>query len=351
MSFNAPMFKRLALRLAERKFVDIHSLSAKILTLHPEETVSLPPALYPEGALERITGLSPWRNWNQENRQILGGQAVLPPSLAHIIERADIVDAVIYKGPAKYHPGYGKEHVFVGKLAFRKRIANANLVTSVGGSNFFGAMLLDDFVFELSADDPENNIRLATKPYHHEAGYRELLDLDSSPLIQSASVGCLKIYTEPSNNSFRAARYRTLRERMRKNFKEATNSPRGVYLKRGTLGEPRSLVNEREIEEFCLAIGFVTVDPTKLSVEDIVRSTMNAPVVVSVEGSHLSHILFTIANQASLVVLQPPNRFSTVYKEFTDCMGMRFAFAVGLPASGGFTVPLEDVKRVLELIA
>lgn len=350
MRLNIPMLKRLALRLADRKFVDIHSLAARVLVLHPEETVSLPPAIHPEGSLERITGLSPWRNLSQENRQIFGGEVVLPPSLAYFVESVDIVGSIIYRGPAKYHPGYEPEQFILGELGSHKRIANANLVTTVGGSHFFGAMLLDDFVLELNADDPGNNIRLASKRYEHEPGYRELLGLNSSPLTRNASVGCLKLYTEPSNNSFKAARYHTLRERIRKNFKEATTSPRGVYLKRGSLGEPRLLVNEREIEQFCLGLGFVTVEPTKLSVEDIVRLTMDAPIVVSVEGSHMSHTLFTMANHASFVVLQPPDRFSTVYKEFTDCMGMRFAFAVGLPTSGGFTVPLDDMQRVLQLI-
>mgnify|MGYP006198448771 CR=1 FL=1 len=32
----------------------------------------------------------------------------------------------------------------------------ANLVTTIGGSHYFGALLLDDFVFELNAADPDS---------------------------------------------------------------------------------------------------------------------------------------------------------------------------------------------------
>lgn len=348
---NWPMVKRLILRFARGRYIGMDALAKRSLVLCPEEISILPKAIYLESSLERIKALSPWRNWSQEQLFIHGGKAELPASRAYLVEDVNVVGPFIYRGPAKYNPGFGPEQLLLKEAGSRQDIDRANLVTTWGGSHFFGALLLDDFVIELNADDPENNIRMKTKPYGHEATYRKLLGLNHSSLIEYARVGRLALYSEPSNNSFRTNRYRVLRGRLRENIDGGVAfAATGVYLKRGRTGEDRLLENEHVIETYLEQNGFDIVEPAALTVEEIVRRTMDAPVVISVEGSHISHILFSIAEEGALVVLQPPDRFSTVYKEYTDCMGMRFAFIVGLQSSGGFTVPLDEMKRVLDLI-
>ena len=352
IKINWPRVKRLILRFARGKYIGMDTLAKRMIVLCPEEIAILPKAIYLENSLERIHALSPWRNWSREQHLIHGGKTEHGASRAYLIEDVNVVGSFIYSGPATDNPGFGPEQLLLKKVGNRKDIDRANLVTTWGGSHFFGALLLDDFVFELNADDPENNIRMSTKPYEHEAAYRKLLGLNHSSLIEYARVGRLTLYSEPYNNSFRANRYRILRGRLRENMGGGvTHAATGVYLKRGRTGEGRLIDNEEAIETYLERNGFDIVEPAALTVEEIVRRTMDAPVVISVEGSHISHILFTIADEGTLVVLQPPGRFSTVYKEFTDCMGMRFAFIVGLESSGGFTVPLDEMKRVLDLIA
>lgn len=348
---NFPMVKRLILRFARGRYIGMDALAKRTIVLCPEEIACLPKAIYLESSLERIKALSPWRNWSQEQLIIHGGKTEISASLAYLVEDVNVVGPYIYSGPATDKPGFGPQQLLLKEAGNRKDIDRANLVTTWGGSHFFGALLLDDFVIELNADDSENNIRVRTKPYGDEATYRKLLGINNSPLIEYARVGRLTIYLEPSNNSFRANRYRVLRKRLRQNMGGGvTRAATGVYLKRGRTGEDRLLENEHEIETYLERNGFDIVEPGVLTVEEIVRRTMDAPVVISVEGSHISHILFTIAEEGALVVLQPPDRFSTVYKEFTDCMGMRFAFLVGMKSSGGFTIPLDEMKRVLKLI-
>ncbi len=122
----------------------------------------------------------------------------------------------------------------------------------------------------------------------------------------------------------------------------------GVYLRRGIAGEPRVLVNEPELEVALRAVGFDILDPEQLSAREIAERSLDAAVVVAVEGSHLSHAIFSAADQATFLVIQPPDRFALAYKEFTDRMDMRFALVVADPVEGGFAVALDEVHRLLE---
>ena len=73
-------------------------------------------------------------------------------------------------------------------------------------------------------------------------------------------------------------------------------------------------------------------------------------VVVGVEGSHLLHGLWTIAERGAMLVLQPPFRFNNVGKNYTDCLGQRYAFVIGHPQEGGFVIQLDEFKTVLDMV-
>jgi len=111
------------------------------------------------------------------------------------------------------------------------------------------------------------------------------------------------------------------------------------------------LTNEAAVEQALRERGFQIVDIATMSAEQICRASLNARIVAGVEGSHLSHGIFSAADDATFLVLQPPDRFCMTYKEFTDAMAdMRCAFLVGDPHPGGFTVPPDDLNRLLDLI-
>jgi hypothetical protein len=75
---------------------------------------------------------------------------------------------------------------------------------------------------------------------------------------------------------------------------------------------------------------------------------LDAPVIVSIEGSHLSHVAYTLRDEGTLVVLQPADRFALNYKELTDCLGAGFGFLVCDASAGGFTAPLDQLRRMLD---
>lgn len=352
MFINLPMIRRLVRRAANRRFVSLYDLAKETVTLCPEETIALPKALYLDGSLDRITGLSMWRrDWQQESELIFGGKIVAHASCAYRVEDADIVAAYVYRGPAKIMPGYGAERVLLGRFPEREIIEKANLVTTFAGSRFFGPLIVDDFPLELNAD-PAENIKMVTRPYSHEDDYRRLLGLQATRLVVNARIRNLTLYSQPAINSLRASQYRELRRRLRASMPDAkaVRAP-GVYLKRGDSGERRMLRNEPEIEQALTRLGFDTVEPAGMSVEEIMRRTLDAGVVVSVEGSHKSHVVLSMAERGALVVMQPPDRFSMVYKECADCIGIRFGFVVGAQASDGFAVETADLLRLLDQIS
>ena len=123
---------------------------------------------------------------------------------------------------------------------------------------------------------------------------------------------------------------------------------RDSYLRRGAAGESRVLVNEAALESALQSLGFDVIDPDQLSAREIARRSLDARLIMGVEGSHLSHALFSAADGACFLVVQPPYRFAMPYKEFTDRMDMRFALVVADPAPGGFAVDLNDIHRLLE---
>lgn len=348
---NLPMLMRRVRRVITRHAPPIASLARESWTLCAEEQRESAPATHLPGAMEKVTALSPWRSWDSELALIRGGVGTHSASTAHLITDVDLVGAHLYKGPAKAQPGFGAERWLQPAVACEELPA-ANLVTSAEGSHFFGPLLQCDFPLELIAPDHPGNIAMVTKPYEHASGYRNLLGLPQIPCIQRAHIRELVMYTDFAQNTHKSARYLELRRRLRNNVQSKGRAvKRGVYLQRGRTGELRVLENERELIDFLDGEGFEIVEPASLSAAEIAARTLDAPIVISVEGSHLSHAIFTLADRGTLLVLQPPDRFAMPYKEYTDAVDMRFAFLVGDKSAQGFGIPIADVRTMLDILA
>lgn len=349
MRLNLPMVQRMARRLLVRRPPAFHSLAQREWTLCPPECTKVPPALFPPGAIERVRALSPWRNWATERLLLGGGLIEHAASVKHMVCDVELAGPFLYRGASKFKPGYGQEKFFQNFGAI-ERLDEAHLMTSQSGSHFFGTLMLDDMPLNLIPTPGSPCIAMVSRPYIHEAGYRELLGLPRPGEVVRARIRRLMCYTDFAQNSFKQARYERLRSRLRATLglgAQHVPAP-GVYLRRGTSGEPRRLVNEAQLEQALQALGFDILEPEQLSARDIARRTLDARVVVAVEGSHLSHAIFSVADRASFLVIQPPDRFALAYKEYTDRMDMRFALVVAEPAPGGFRVVVDEVHRLLE---
>lgn len=340
------------LRTARRLFVRhppalaSYAVSRQIISSGTSAPTS--PAIYLPGSLERIEALSPWRTWDVERAMIEGRPADHAPTVCFEIRDVHVAGAYLYKGAAKSLEGFGPEELMRREGAPYLEVEEGQLVTTWAGSHFFGPFVQCDLALELLAPDQAARFTMRTRPYEHAAGYRELLGLPSPPLIEYGRIRRLTYFSDFSQNEHKVARYRELRKRLRSALTPLNRDAPGAYLARGPTGEARLIDNEIALQEHLARKGFIIVDPSKHSAREISERLLDVPVVIGIEGSHLSHAIYSLRDRGTLLVLQPPNRFAMPYKEFTDAMDMRFAFLVGTAAQSGARFDLDHLDRLLD---
>ena len=346
---NWPMLVRAGQRMTVKNPGPLSDYAHERIEISPTETVVHTPALFPEGALDKVTGLSPWRTWPQETELFQGGPRTHLATTAFVVDDVTISGPFVYKGATKYDAGYGMARLWRAQQGPATEIEEATLVSCFAGSRFFGPFLKDSLPQELLPDGGSQQITMRTKKYSHEPGYRTLFDLPAPPRIEYGRIRRLTFFQDFGQNAGKAARYRLMQDRLRSQVGPRKQEPaKGIYLKRGQTGEARILTNEQELEEYLVNMGFDVVEPAKLPADEVARRTLDAPVVISVEGSHISHVVYSMSRDGLLTVLQPPDRFAMAFKEFTDCIGLRFGFVVGDPTEGGFSVDLDTLRRFLD---
>lgn len=333
-------------RLMVRQRPALDEVATRSWEVSPATSETSRPAIYLDDTLERISAYTPWGSEAHEMERVLGGPGEHAATVAYQMENVRISGPMLYRGAFKARHGFGPERPFAD-LPGHEAIDDAHLVSNFAGSLFFGSFLIDIAV-EMLPGDGDHAIGMVTNEYGHEAEYRRMLSLPRPPTAENTTVGKLVFYSDFAQNGLKEERYRELRRRLRAHFPDAAERPAGVYLKRGVTGERRVVANETEIETVLAERGYDIVEPAVLSAEEITRRCLDAPVVVSVEGSHLSHAIYSLADDGAYVVLQPPDRFAMPYKEVADRLDQRFAFEVGTPAEGGFTIDVGRLQRLLD---
>lgn len=217
------------------------------------------------------------------------------------------------------------------------------------GSIYFGHWLRDDATLNVAVAAMAPAIHVARKPYTHESGYRELLSL-SERHVTRGRFDELILLDDWGQNIDKRRRYADLRARLRRVLPTAGNDR--IYLKRGRASglRGRDLLNAVAIESVLVDQGFVVVDPDTMPAGQIAQLVMDAKLIVGLEGSHLAHAIYPIRDGGTLLVLQPPFRFNNVYKDLSDAVGLHYAFIVGEPAEGGFTIDRDRLLRTLDLV-
>jgi len=266
-------------------------------------------------------------------------------TIAYRIRDAQILDGYLYKGAMKYPLVNTKESLFGSSVT--DYLPKAALACTWCGNRFFSHWMTDDLTLTLAAQQLAEVIAVARKPYSHEPEYRRLFGIQA-PTVTRVQCGELIMIDDFGQNRFKRERYEFLRSRLK--VLEPLHKSQGIMIRRGTLGVPRILTNEAEIERFLETQGFTIIDPDSLSATELVRQTLGANVIVGIEGSHIVHGLFSMADNGTLCILQPPYRFNNVFKDYTDCLGMGYAFVVGKDVPNGFMIEVEDLARTLNKI-
>jgi len=324
----------------------VRECSTRSWVLQPQETRVERAAIFCAENLGRITAVMSDTTIDQELKRIRGGRTDHGATTMHLLKDVDLACGRLYcDGMALKFADRPRKLLLKGEARHFRRAA---LACTYYGSVYFGHWMRDDLSLHLAAESIDVPVVSKRPTYHHEPGYCALLEIQQTAL-DWARFDELIFIEDVGQNSYKRARYRTIRSRLAK----LPQSPyEKIYIRRGTHAarSPREITNGEELDQFLIRTGFHIIEPDKLSSGEIARATAGAKLVLGVEGSHLSHALYSVAEEATICVIQPPHRFNNVYKDYADCLDLHYAFVVGKAVEGGFRVELTDLERLLHQI-
>ncbi|NER79800.1 MAG: glycosyltransferase family 61 protein [Leptolyngbya sp. SIO1D8] len=343
-----PLRRRLLYALFSIRFgrrPSYKDVSDKSWQLAPPPKLSLNrKAVYLENQLDRVTDAG--TSMEREYQRITGQWQEYRPTTAYLLKSAYLANGYLYKSALKTTLTSDKESLFLSNPY--EKIDHAVLTSSYCGNVYFGHFIFDELPLTLAAKKLGKPISTYREKFYHESEYRVLLNLYSHPVSQ-ASFKEIIVIDDVSWNDYKVERIESMRSRLRELI--PTKNPKGVYYRRGTSGSSRLLINEAEVENFLAKKGFIILDPQKSSAQEILKESMEAEIIVGVEGSQLAPGLLSVKNEGAILTLQPPNRFNNIYKDRADPLNIIYGFLVGLPIDNGFKINLEELDKTLDLIS
>jgi hypothetical protein len=336
-----------ALRHVFGQVADVHANSERTWTIAPAEAKTVPPAVFLDGELERVRGLQEDTTMAIEMSRVRGGIHQHAATTAHRLRNVTLVGGRLFAGAMNHRMSQLSDRGGEGEPV---RMRHAAVSSTLMGSIYFGHWMHDDLSLRLAAQTLAPPVDIARQTYRHEGGYRELL-AQPEHRVARGRFDELILLQDWGQNAGKRGRFEELRARLRRSVVGDGN--RRVYIKRGRSrsASGRDLLNAGALEAHLVAQGFVVVDPDSMAAGQIAAAVRDASLVVGVEGSHLAHAIYAIADRGTLLAIQPPHRFNNVFKDITDAMALRYAFIVGEPAPGGFDVDLGRLDRLIEKVA
>lgn len=332
-------------RLWGKRSHTFREVCAREWILQKSDTQLCSPSIYFAEQLDRVTAIQHETTREKEDCRLRGGEIQHAATIAYLLRDVELVEGWLYSRSMRSQAADRPQHLLVPRVDETQELAAIS--SSLPGNTYFGHWLSDDLVRHLAAETLARPVMVDRGTnYTHEVGYCQLLGIKQCKLSR-ARFKELIVLDDFGQNAFKSHRYAELKKRLRNSIREAGS--KYIYIRRGTemARARRQLVNAIEVETFLESRGFVIVDPDKQSAAEIATVTLDARIIVGVEGSHLIHALLPIAEGGTIWCLQPPDRFNNVLKDFADCIRANYAFVVGNSADGGFKVPIDDMERML----
>lgn len=321
-----------------------HASSHEVL--HPPEQTYSPAAInLDDEDLKRIASAAEFFPLELEWQRMRGGQGTSGEIRLHRFKNALLLGGDLFLHGSRMRLRGGRSHAL--HLGSVPEVSAASLSSTQLGSQFFGHWLLDDVprFAQLSAlgADP---FLVGEPPSQHQQEYMATLGV-TGPIRSDAFFSSLGIVQDGSMQSYKSRQLAEMRDRIRGAGTVPLRSA-GVMLLRGGSGRRRILVNETELAAALSARGFKVIDPMTTTVSDIASACAAAEVVVGVEGSHMAHAVLTLSPDASFITIQPPFKFDNTCKPYCDALGIKYAFTVGHPSEGGFSVEFDRVLKIID---
>jgi hypothetical protein len=318
-----------------------------------KERINAPLAVFLPGQIDRITGTDLGSTIELE-LSIVTSEILRPsPTIAYHIRNAILVDGSIYQGRFKS---------FIAARSFYRsppadseplRLKTVALASSHLGSRYFGHWLIDDCTQYRLAEQYGAPLCLRGPVFpEHQKIYQTYLGQDWKP-IDRAWIDNLIVYQDfywgTPQDSLRSAQVNAMRKRARAHL-PSKGEPTLVYLRRGATGAYRPVQNEEELLDALSRHGFMVIDVSSSSLEQILAILASAKVVVSLEGSQATHCAYSMPDRSGLILLQPPDRFLSFHRGWTASAGIRFGFVVGSSEENGYSFSPSEVLQTVELM-
>jgi hypothetical protein len=323
----------------------VQQTAHEVTCLCEAEDDEKPAAIHLPDEMDRIIGLAPLNNQAYESKRVAGGPAHHVATLSYSLRDVALFDGHLYAGRLKIPLGQQPErwHSDAPLQSFE----HATLCSSMNADRYFGHWLMDSIPTTMTAMQLGTAVIVDRPISPHTRDYTSLFQLSTVP-VKVGHFRQLNVLQDFGQNSYKRQRYRRMRDTLW-NAKPAPDSDCLMFV-RGRSGVDRQFVNEPAVAEFLAHRGVRIIDPMALSVDELIRLSLNARVAIGVEGSHLIHSLLTLRPGGTLLTLQPPYRFSTILKDYTDALDLRFAFVLGEPSGSGFVIDTDRLARTLDLL-
>jgi hypothetical protein len=307
-------------------------------------------AFFLPGQLERVTGMA---YTDDPGRDMRGGITTLqPPTRAYLLTDVTLLDGSLYKRDKRLdmhaRMRLSKIARYIPRMRVEDEVEQAAIYSSYDGNEFFGLWLTDDCPNYLLAKEAGVPVTALETASPHMLEYEARLGM--TPLrTGGALLHKATLFDDRwGNNPGKHGRLGRVRERL---LAGLTVKPHpGVFILRRDSGKRRTMHNEVELAEYLRERwGFSIADVTREDAASILAKCAGARVVAGVEGSHLMHGLMVLEQGASVLTLQPPDRFCGVIKRTSDMEYLNYGFVVGRAEEGGFRADVDEVERTLDL--
>jgi hypothetical protein len=324
----------------------LESIASDREVICPEETSENAPPIFLPGQLDRVTSGTEHQPLQEEVQSMLTPTYTNAATIAYHIREAIVFDGSVYARNFR--------HFIAEKKLFRqgetpRHLKTAGLASTTVGNRYFGHWLRDDCGQYLLAEKTGAALSFTTPAWDHKTRYASYFGQDWTP-TDRAAVDDLIIYQDFAQNSLKVQRYQLLSEKIRAWFPEPVTRDRLVFLRRGYTGVTRPIVEEEQLVEALAKNEFIILDVANDDLDQILRILLRAKLVVSMEGSHITHCCFTLADDCGLLVLQPSDRFTAFHRHWAARVGLHFGFVVGTPSASAYRFSTSEILQTVDLM-
>lgn len=306
------------------------------------ESLVQAPAYMEPSDWDRVIGVQPSTNLDNERMRIAGGLRQHGGTIRYRLGDALATPRGVFSfsrslqrhGPAPLQPALANPIQRTDRAFFP--------MTPVAMA-YFGHLINDSLPASLLIQPGETLCLPYNPSWHHGRAYCELFGLSPSPapMIHAREMW---LTDDRGMNTHRHARTRALHAKLHSGLEPSRHS--GAFLRRGTTGAKRDLINENAVAEVLAARGYAICDVTS-PLPELLATLAQVPVVVTVEGSQWVHAHFGAALGALIVVINPCDTFNALIADMVPALDQRMATIVADKAEDGYHV---DVQRLVALI-